>query len=83
MFSSLPSPMVAFPIPPTIFAMSNPTAVEMVVDAMDVVSLRQVTAQRARLDFNRAAGGYNALLFQTPCRCARTSVASIIGVGRL
>lgn len=26
-----------------------------------------MTAQRAHLDFNRAAGGYNSLLFQTPC----------------
>ncbi|CAM9254093.1 unnamed protein product, partial [Scytosiphon promiscuus] len=29
--------------------------------------IEEVTAQRAHLDFNRAAGGYNALLFQTPC----------------
>lgn len=29
--------------------------------------IEEVTSQRARLDFNRAAGGYNALLFQTPC----------------
>lgn len=39
--------------------------------------IEEVTAQRARLDFNRAAGGYNSLLFQTPCRyqqyyCCRT-----------
>ncbi|CAM9674527.1 unnamed protein product, partial [Ectocarpus sp. 8 AP-2014] len=29
--------------------------------------IEEVTAQRAHLDFNRAASGYNALLFQTPC----------------
>eukprot|EP00752_Nemacystus_decipiens_P007045 g6318.t1 len=29
--------------------------------------IEEVTAQRAHLDFNRAAGGYNSLLFQTPC----------------
>lgn len=34
---------------------------------MHFFALNQVTAQRAHLDFNRAASGYNALLFQTPC----------------